>query len=40
LQIQPNADVNLLIQPDPTFDNIRWGYTEAIRDSRWILIDP
>jgi hypothetical protein len=40
LQIQPNSDVNLLMLPDPTFDNVRWGYTEANPDPRWILIDP
>jgi hypothetical protein len=26
--------------PDPTFDNVRWGYTEADPEPRWILIDP
>jgi hypothetical protein len=40
LRIHPNADVNLLILPDPTFDNVRWGYTEANPEPRWILIDP
>ena len=36
----PNADVSLLMLPDPTFDNVRWGYTEADPEPRWILIDP
>jgi len=40
LKILPNADVNLLMLPDPTFDNVRWGYTEANPEPRWILIDP
>jgi len=40
LQIHPNADVSLLILPDPTFDNVRWGYTDANPELRWILIDP
>jgi hypothetical protein len=40
LRILPNADVNLLMLPDPTFDNVRWGYTEANPEPRWILIDP
>jgi hypothetical protein len=40
LDILPNADVNLLMLPDPTFDNVRWGYTEANPEPRWILIDP
>jgi hypothetical protein len=40
LQIHPSADVNLLMLPDPTFDNVRWGYTEANPEPRWILIDP
>jgi hypothetical protein len=39
-QIFPNADVNLQMLPDPTFDNVRWGYTEANPERRWILIDP
>jgi hypothetical protein len=25
---------------DPTFDNVRWGYTAADPEPRWILIDP
>src|SRR3954453_18169200 len=29
LRIHPSADVNLLMLPDPTFDNVRWGYTQA-----------
>jgi hypothetical protein len=40
LQIHPTADVNLLMLRDPTFDNVRWGYTAADREPRWILIDP
>jgi hypothetical protein len=40
LQIHPSADVNLIMLPDPTFDNVRWGYTEADPEPRWILIDP
>jgi hypothetical protein len=39
-KIHPNADVNLLMLPDPTFDNVRWGYTESNPEPRWILIDP
>jgi hypothetical protein len=40
LQIHPTADVSLLMLLDPTFDNVRWGYTEANPEPRWILIDP
>jgi hypothetical protein len=40
LRIHPGADVNILMLPDPTFDNVRWGYTESNPDPRWILIDP
>jgi hypothetical protein len=40
LRLYPNADVSRLMLPDPTFDNVRWGYTEASREPRWILIDP
>ncbi len=40
LNIHPNADVSILMLPDPTFDNVRWGFTEADREPRWILIDP
>jgi GNAT superfamily N-acetyltransferase len=40
LGIHPSADVNRLMLRDPTFDNVRWGYTEANREPRWILIDP
>ena len=40
LQIHPTADINLLMLPDPTFDNVRWGYTAADPEPRWILIDP
>jgi hypothetical protein len=40
LDIHPSADVNLLMLPDPTFDNVRWGYTESNPEPRWILIDP
>src|SRR5262245_28019972 len=40
LRIHPSADVNLLMLPDPTFDNVRWGHTQANPEPRWILIDP
>jgi hypothetical protein len=40
LRIHPSADVNMLMLPDPTFDNVRWGYTHANPEPRWILIDP
>lgn len=40
LSIHANADVNRLMLPDPTFDNVRWGYTEDNPEPRWILIDP
>ena len=40
LRILPNADVSLLILPDPTFDNVRWGHTQDNPEPRWILIDP
>src|SRR5262245_15951112 len=40
LRIHPSADVSILMLPDPTFDNVRWGYTEANPEPRWILIDP
>jgi hypothetical protein len=40
LSIDPSADVNRLMLPDPTFDNVRWGYTAADPEPRWILIDP
>lgn len=39
-KIHPNADVSILMLPDPTFDNVRWGYTQADPEPRWILIDP
>jgi len=39
-RINPNSDVSRLMLPDPTFDNVRWGYTEADPEPRWILIDP
>jgi hypothetical protein len=38
--IYPNCDVNVTMLPDPTFDNVRWGFTEANPEPRWILIDP
>jgi hypothetical protein len=40
LRIHPSADVNVRMLLDPTFDNVRWGYTEADAEPRWILIDP
>jgi hypothetical protein len=40
LRIHPTADVNVLMLPDPTFDNVRWGFTAADPEPRWILIDP
>jgi hypothetical protein len=40
LGIHPNADVNRGMLPDPKFDNVRWGYTAANPERRWILIDP
>ena len=39
-RIYPSADVNRLMLPDPTYDNVRWGYTDAHPEPRWILIDP
>jgi hypothetical protein len=38
--IHPNADVSRLMLPVPTFDNVRWGFTAADEEPRWILIDP
>jgi hypothetical protein len=40
LSILPNADVSRIMLPDPTFDNVRWGYTAADLEPRWVLIDP
>jgi hypothetical protein len=40
LRIHPNADVSIHMLPDPTFDNVRWGYTQSNPQPRWILIDP
>jgi hypothetical protein len=40
LRIHPSADVSTLMLPDPTFDNVRWGYTRDDPRARWILIDP
>jgi hypothetical protein len=40
LGIHPNADVNRYMLLDPRFDNVRWGYTAANPELRWILIDP
>ena len=40
LRIHPTADVNITMLPDTTFDNVRWGFTEANPEPRWILIDP
>lgn len=39
-RIHPSADVNRRMLPDPKFDNVRWGYTAADPEPRWILIDP
>jgi hypothetical protein len=39
-RIHPSADVNRLMLLDPTFDNVRWGYTAADPTPRWVLIDP
>src|SRR4051812_45481610 len=39
-KIHPNADVSVMMLPDPTFDNVRWGYTQANPEPRWVLIDP
>jgi hypothetical protein len=40
LKIHPSADVSILMLLDPTFDNVRWGYTQDNPQPRWILIDP
>lgn len=40
LGIHPTADVNRLMLLDPTFDNVRWGTTDADPQPRWVLIDP
>jgi hypothetical protein len=40
LSIHSNADVSRFMLPDPTFDNVRWGYTAADPEPRWVLIDP
>jgi hypothetical protein len=40
LRIHPTADVSLIMLPDPTFDNVRWGFTQDNPEPRWILIDP
>jgi hypothetical protein len=40
LKIYSGADVSLPMLLDPTFDNVRWGYTQANAEPRWILIDP
>ena len=39
-RIHPSADVNRHMLPDPRFDNVRWGYTTANPEPRWVLIDP
>ena len=39
-RIHSNADVNRRMLIDPKFDNVRWGYTAADAEPRWILIDP
>jgi hypothetical protein len=38
--IHSNADVSRFMLPDPKFDNVRWGYTAADPEPRWVLIDP
>jgi hypothetical protein len=40
LSIHPNADVSRFMLPNPRFDNVRWGFTAANPEPRWILIDP
>lgn len=40
LRLYPSADINRLMLADPTFDNLRWGYTARYPEPRWILIDP
>jgi hypothetical protein len=40
LKRHPTADVNLRMLQDPTFDNVRRGFTAADPHPRWILIDP
>jgi hypothetical protein len=40
LRIYPNADVSRFMLLDPKFDNVRWGYTAANPEPRWVLIDP
>ncbi len=40
LGIHPGADVNRRMLLDPRLDNVRWGYTAADLEPRWILIDP
>jgi hypothetical protein len=40
LKIHPSADVSIPMLLDPTFDNVRWGYTLSNPEPRWILIDP
>jgi hypothetical protein len=40
LHIYPGADVSIPMLLDPTFDNVRWGYTLSNPEPRWILIDP
>lgn len=39
-KIHPSADVSRFMLPDPKYDNVRWGYTAAHPEPRWILIDP
>jgi hypothetical protein len=38
--IHPSADVNRRMLLDPRYDNVRWGFTAADPEPRWILIDP
>ena len=39
-RLHPSADVNRAMLLNPTFDNVRWGFTEANPEPRWVLIDP
>ncbi len=39
-KIHPTADLNRLMLPDPTFDNVRWGSPESSPKPRGVLIEP